>query len=110
ELHVLSVLIDLELNLWSAAVDGVPIFVNETFNGTGLPRTLGPIAAEWQVAGDSPSSYGDNWMLVADFSIETVEAGRPPPVIDSLSRDANGNITLTWQAEPGFDYSVEYSH
>jgi hypothetical protein len=109
ELHNLNALIDLANNTWTVLIDGIPIFENVTFNGTSQSRTLGPVAMEWQVAAGNRLAYGDNWMLVADLSIETIEEFPPPLIIDSIVRNPPGSITLSWEATPGFDYLVEYS-
>jgi hypothetical protein len=109
ELHNLSGQIDLQTNRWTVALEGVPLFGEVLFNGTGITRTLGPIAVEWQVAAGNPFGYGDNWMLVGDLRIETVEDPPPPIVIDSIVRSAGNSVTLSWQAYPGYDYLVEYS-
>lgn len=108
ELHNLSGQINLETNQWTVALDGVPLFGNVTFNGTGIARTLGPIAVEWQVAAGNPIAFGDNWILVGDVRVETVEDPPPAIALDSIVH-STGNITLSWQAHPGFDYLVEYS-
>jgi len=110
ELHNLNARIDLGANRWTATLDGVPLFEDEIFNGTGVARTLGPVAAEWLVALGNPVGYGDNWMLVADLKVETVENPPPPLRIDSLQRDSLGEVTLRWKAGAGYSYSVEYSH
>ncbi|MEO1836527.1 MAG: hypothetical protein ABGZ49_13650 [Akkermansiaceae bacterium] len=109
ELHNLSGQIDLQTNRWTVALDGIPLFGEVLFNGTGITRTLGPIAVEWQVAAGTPNEYGDNWMLVSDIRIETVEYALPPIVFDSIARSADNTVTLSWQAYPSCDYLVEYT-
>ena len=110
ELHNLNARIDLNANRWSATLDGVPIFEDVLFNGTGIPRTLGPVAAEWQIAAGTPFGFGDNWMLVADLKVETIDLAPPPLKFDSLVREPTGEFSLTWKAGPGFEYTIEYSH
>jgi hypothetical protein len=110
ELHDLNIRIDLSGNRWSALLDSVPLFENETFTSTGLPRSLGPVAIEWLVAAGTASGYGDNWMLLDLVSIETIESEPPPLVIDSIVHEPNFQISLQWEAGVGYQYSVEYSH
>lgn len=110
ELHTLSGIINFETNRWSAAVDGIPLFDNVPFNGTNQSLTFGFIAAEWQVGLGNPLGYGDNFMLLSDLRIETVEDPPPPIIIDSIERIASGDLRIFWQASPGYSYAVEYSH
>ena len=109
ELHELTGTIDFESNRWSAEIDGLPLFTDAVFNGTSQSLYLGFVAIEWQVAQGSARDYGDNFLLLSDLRIETVEDPPPPVVISSVIRDTNGDIQVSWQAVPGFNYTVEYS-
>ncbi len=107
ELHNLNARIDLVANTWTATLDGLPLFQNAVFNTTSQALTLGPVSAEWQLASALTSNWGDNWMLVADLRVETVD--ELPPVIDSIVRNPSNSRTVTWNAFVGYNYWVEYS-
>jgi hypothetical protein len=105
-LQILRISIDFEDNVWSATLDGIPLF-EQTFTTTDLPRTLGSFALEWEVASGDPASAGNNWMLVADWLVASIPDGRF--AVNSFGRPASGSATLAWPGHPGFDYQVEYS-
>lgn len=109
ELQELTGTIDFESNHWSAEIDGLPLFTDAVFNGTNQSLYLGFIAIEWQIGQGAPRDYGDNFLLLTDLRIETVEDPPPPVVISSIGRDGNGDIQVSWQSAPGFNYTVEYS-
>jgi hypothetical protein len=109
ELHLLHLRIDLQANLWSADLDGIPLFENATFTATPLPANFGELAYEWMLNGSSPTSYGDNWMLVADTIVRAVGDDSQPLEFSSFFCETSG-ATLTWGAGNGFDYQVEYSN
>ena len=102
-------IIDFASNRWSAEIDGIPLFTDAVFNGTNRALTFGFIAIEWQIAQGGTSNYGDNFILVSDLRIETVEDDAPPVEIDSISRDLAGNIRISWLPTAGYSYKVEYS-
>ena len=102
-------IIDFASNRWSAEIDGIPLFTDAVFNGTNRALTFGFIAIEWQIAQGGTSNYGDNFILVSDLRIETVEDDAPPVEIDSISRDPAGNIRISWLPTAGYSYKVEYS-
>ncbi len=105
-LQILGIQIDLEENRWSAEIDGIPVFSGLPFTATGKSRTLGAVAAEWEIAAGSPAEAGNNWLLVADWLVGALP--REPFELLSFERAA-GQSTLAWQAHPGFDYRVLYS-
>lgn len=109
ELHVLFADIDLQSNRWSADLDAIPLFRNVVFNATGKQRSLGPVAAEWQLAAADPADYGNNWMLVADWSLWAIPFGATEFQVDTLGWSASGEPMLTFAGEVGWDYQVEYS-
>ena len=109
ELQELTGIIDFASNRWSAEIDGIPLFTDAVFNGTNRALTFGFIAIEWQIAQGGTSNYGDNFILVSDLRIETVEDDAPPVEIDSISRDPAGNIRISWLPTAGYSYKVEYS-
>jgi hypothetical protein len=109
ESHLLFAEIDLQGNLWRASLDGIPLFTNAIFNATGKTRTLGPVAAEWLLAGSNPEQYGDNWMLVADWSIWAIPFGEYPFGVSSTGWSPLGEPVVSFGGEVGWDYQVEYS-
>ncbi len=109
ELQELTGMIDFASNRWSAEIDGIPLFSEAEFNGTNRSLTLGFIAIEWQVAQGGTSSYGDNFILVSDLRVETVEDIVPPVEIASVMKTPSGDIQISWQPTAGYDYEVQYS-
>tara|TARA_B100001093_G_scaffold417767_1_gene408818 strand:- start:915 stop:1907 length:993 start_codon:yes stop_codon:yes gene_type:complete len=109
ELQELTGMIDFASNRWSAEIDGIPLFTDTVFNGTNRALSFGFIAIEWQIAQGGTSNYGDNFILVSDLRIETVEDDPPPVEIDSVTRDPAGNIQISWMPTAGYSYKVEYS-
>jgi len=108
ELHLLFSRIDFSSNSWSADLDGIPLFTNSVFNASGRSRTFGSVSAEWQLASSSTTNHGDNWLLVADWSVRALPQGAAFFNIQSLGVDAAASPTLSWNGEAGFDYQVEY--
>ena len=108
ELYELTGLIDFSANRWSAEIDGLPLFSDAVFNGTNRPLSLGFIGIEWQIAQGSPGGYGDNFILLSDLRLETLEESPPPIAIDSIQLLDNGALQISWLALPGYTYAVEY--
>lgn len=108
ELFDLYLRIDLAANTWSADIDGVPLFTDATFTATTAPVNLGLVAFEWDVAALLPSGAGDNFLLVADLAVRSVPTGTEP-FVAGFTRTAGGERTISWPADPGFIYQVEYS-
>lgn len=106
ELHHLYLTIDLAANRWSAEMDGAPLFDNEVFTASAAPINFGKLAYEWQLTAQNPAGHGDNWMLVADTIVRTAQP-KPVSLVDFLCE--SGVPTVSWVAERGCDYQVEYS-
>jgi hypothetical protein len=110
ELHVLTGVIDLQANLWSAELDGVPMFQNASFNTNGRTRILGSLLFMWQIPSGFPPNHGNNWMLVAEVLVRSVPHGTLPFRLNGFSRHpTTGSCHLTWTGQPGFDYRVAWS-
>lgn len=107
ELHTLVLRIDLEKNTWSALLDDISMFDEVQFTRTARTRTFGGLGVEWQVSAGVSSLYGDNWLLMADLHIETIDP--PELAIEEIIRNASGDITLLWVMGPGYNYRVQYS-
>jgi hypothetical protein len=105
ELHLLNTDIDLFNNVWSADLDGIPLFTGATFNATGVDRDLGFVAAEWQLSSSSTNQYGDNWMLVADWAVRAIPSSLPFQI--DFAGISNGAVSLGWTGTYGFSYAVE---
>lgn len=108
ELINLFITIDLENNLWSADIDGNPLFENAQFTATNNPVNLGLVSFEWDVDAPTPNQHGNNFLLVADLAI-TNSAVTTPPIDASYTVNESGNITLNWQTAVGFDDQVQFS-
>jgi len=110
ELHLLHTEIDLVANQWSADLDGIPLFTNAQFTATSGDRDFGSVAAQWDLTAAGVMGYGSNWMLVADWSIETLPQGESPVLVREFTRNENSNtFSMGWNRDAGYDYHVEYS-
>jgi hypothetical protein len=106
ELHLLYVRLDLNINKWSAFLDDIPLFNGAPFTSLAATRTLGSVGVDWR-RGPRPmgvTTWGDNWMLIADWEVRTV-----PFALNSHVRNPNGSFTLTWTGDPGRSYQVQHS-
>ena len=108
ELFNLFITIDLENNLWSADIDGNPLFENAQFTATNNPVNLGLVSFEWDVDAPTPNQHGNNFLLVADLAI-TNSAVTTPPINVSYTVNESDHITLSWQTAVGFDDQVQHS-
>lgn len=111
ELQLLFIDIDLVGNTWSVELGGFPVFRDQPFTAKPAARDLGAVFFTWQRGGIFP--WGNNWMFIDDFSVTvdsvaTVIPEEPFKLI-SVGRDGSNDVVLTWRAQPGFDYQVEYS-
>ncbi len=102
--------IDLENNTWSATLDGAPLFTDALFNSTGSALNIGTIAAEWNIS--NRFNPGNNWMLFDDWYLsansrsQTITA---PFAISKIERTADNQTELTYPADAGCTYTVQYS-
>lgn len=108
QLHVLTLRVDLPNNLWSADLDGIPLFTDAEFNATGEPVDFGYLGYEWQLSASDPAGHGNNWMLVADVIVRSCGRGVVPFCLSQFHCNGSGAV-LEWPGEIGFDYQVEYS-
>ncbi len=111
EVQLLVAEIDFENNTWTVELDGFPIFRDAEFTARAdVAMTLGAAGIVWQRGG---LTWGNNWMLFDDWTVtaDTVKAVIPedPFVLRGVERDAQNCVVLTWKAQPGFSYQVEYS-
>jgi hypothetical protein len=112
DLHLLSFVINLPTNRWSADLDGIPLFANAPFTATTNTINFGLLAYEWQLDSTTPLGHGDNWMLIADVVVRSAPLGAEPFQLSSLTHTtatATATATLTWPGQKGFDYQIEYS-
>ena len=113
ELFNLVATIDLENNIWSASIDDIPIFENAQFSNTDNIINFGFLAFEWELTDPSTYKYGDNFLLVADISLQAVDTYSvvDMPGIDVKHQfDSWGGINLNWQTAVGWTDQVEYSY
>ena len=111
ELDEVFISIDLANNLWSASLSGLPLFENATFTTATNPAdiNLGLVGFEWQVAAPSPEFHGDNFLLVADYAVNSYNPDDLIVPTLSITHDGGANATIAWQAAAGISYQVEYS-
>jgi hypothetical protein len=107
EIFPLFATIDLENNTWTADFGGIPLFEDAQFTNRAGPITLGFLAYEWDLTAPFPDFHGDNFLLVADLTVRTVNTIPVPETTSSF--DATGTINLTWQTEPGYIDQVQFS-
>ncbi|MGC6426873.1 MAG: hypothetical protein ACON5H_07760 [Akkermansiaceae bacterium] len=110
ELYDLYIRIDLNANTWSADLSGDPLFTNETLTNsvTGSNINLGIVGYEWEISSPVTLNHGDNFLLVADLRVTSLDDSTSP-VAPIISRNEAGQIALNWHGKGGFDYQVEYS-
>lgn len=89
------------------ALMGIPLFTNATFNASGQTRNLYTVAAEWQLTATNTVLHGDNWLLVADWSVRAVPIGENPVRIRDVGVDSAGTPQISWFGEQGFTYQVQ---
>ena len=103
--------IDFENNTWSAELDGAPLFTDALFTSTGRTRDLGAIAAEWNIT--NRFLPGDNWMLFDDWIITSHPRTEPQPTepftISKVERTGNNEVKLTYPADAGCTYRIQFS-
>ena len=102
--------IDLENNTWSAALDGAPLFTDALFNSTGRTLDIGAVAAEWNIT--NRFLPGTNWMLFDDWFVSAsgrTQTVTEPFAISKIELTANNMTELTYPADEGCTYTVQYS-
>ncbi len=112
EVQILVIEIDLVGNTWSVDLGGFQIFRDQPFTAkNGVDIDLGGTAITWQR--NQGNSWGNNWMLFDDWAVyadtSKLVIAEKNLSINSVNRSANGNVTIRWNAQPGFLYQVEYS-
>lgn len=110
ELYDLFIRINLTDNTWSADLDGIPLFGNETFTSavSGSEINFGFIAYEWQVSSSSRFFHGNNFLLVEDLRITSLND--VPEAVTALFYNTPEGPTLTWEGKGNMNYQVEYSN
>ncbi|MBR9759436.1 hypothetical protein GYB43_03900 [bacterium] len=111
ELDELFISINLTSNTWSASLSGLPLFEDATFTTAANPAdiNLGYVGFEWQVSSPLVSRHGDNFLLIADYAVNSYDpAGLVAPT-PTLTHDGGTATTLTWNGVTGKSYQVEYS-
>ena len=112
--------IDYQNNTWSASLDGVPIFTDAPFTATGNSRTLGLVAAELRCSTrvfrqgvGAVWRPANNWMLIDDWYISARSREMAPLTepfeISKVERTADAKVELTYPADEGCTYRIQYS-
>ena len=106
--------IDFENNTWSADLDGAPLFTDALFTSTGRTRDLGTVAAEWNITRKGFNNFtpGDNWMLFDDWVLTASPREMnvtEPFLISKVERTIDNKTELTYPADEGCTYTVQYS-
>lgn len=113
ELYLLTAAIDFSNNTWTAVLavhtNKAPLFIDAPFNATTQALDLGYVAAEWQLTAASTNQHGDNWMLVADWTVRALPAADQPYYLENMGIASNGLPTVRWTGTYGFDYGIECS-
>ncbi|MES2705867.1 MAG: hypothetical protein V4726_04615 [Verrucomicrobiota bacterium] len=104
----LTVRINFRTNLWTAALDGLPLFVDEPFYNGSAAVNLGAVGFRMIFGSVTPqtTSYtctgGDNYMLFDDL---TLQANPPADPGLQVKPEAAG-ASLIWNVETGYRYQV----
>jgi len=106
-IHTLTATIDLRANVWSADLDGIPVFEEITFTASDSERNVAGVAIEWEIL--DTTFPGDNWLLFDDLSLSVVGEGATSTSVPHIERLEDGSMLLTWETEPSERYQVEYS-
>ncbi|MDA7526291.1 hypothetical protein N8525_03925 [Verrucomicrobiales bacterium] len=110
-IHTLTVTIDLRANVWSADLDGIPLFDEIAFTAIESKRNVAGVAVEWEIL--DTTFPGDNWLLFDDLSLAIVGEATASPEADRsallIERLEDGSTLLTWSTRPAARYQIEYS-
>lgn len=107
ELFDLEVQIDIASNSWSSDIGGLPLFQQAPFTQIADSEPAF-VSFEWLLTDALPSGHGNNFLLLADFSIRSTPVGTEP-FESFVTFDLEGRPVISWQADPGFTYEVQYS-
>lgn len=111
-IYQLGLTIDFANNQWSADLDDISLFDSAPFTGDAT-RNLGDVAVEWEIT--DLEDPGTNWMYFDNWKV-TEETVSPDPEPDDetlfaprIRKMANGNLRLSWDADPGESFIIEHS-
>ena len=101
ELASIDATISLESNQWQVQLDGVDLVdQNAAFTTRDLSQSsLGFVGAQWVLSAAFPANHGDNFLLLADLTLQAEPSG--PPVA-TYSRDG-----LQFVEDKGFTYQIQ---
>ncbi|MEM7385644.1 MAG: hypothetical protein AAF514_11930 [Verrucomicrobiota bacterium] len=102
QIQELFIRINFTTGRWSAELNNLPIFRDAPLDLTGKERTLGSLAAEWEIT--SPDSPGNNWLLFDEWKVVADTPNFKPRVTFSVDR-----LQFEWESEAGYIYDVESS-
>jgi hypothetical protein len=109
-LQQLTVRVNFRTNLWSAALDDVPLFTDIPFYTGTAAVNLGAVGFRMffgTVNGSAPNYScigGDNYLLFDDL---LVQADPPEDVgFTALSKEPQNGAVMSWNTEAGYRYQV----
>ena len=109
--HALTATIDLRSNVWSADLDGIPLFEAIPFTASDATRSVAGVTVEWEI--QDSADPGDNWLLFDDLSLsvigETTEQPQENRNALDIERMTDGSMRLSWDAQPLGRYQIEHS-
>lgn len=104
--HQLYLRINFATGYWSAELDNLPVFQDAAIDFKDRTRTLGAVAAEWEIA--TSGKAGNNWMLFDEWTAGTaVEAALTEPAV--RTGEAGLPEEVSWIAEAGYAYQLYQS-
>lgn len=105
--YELTIIANFSENSWSAYLDAIPIFIDQSLTIITDTPAFGDVSVEWEIA-DS-GNPGDNWILLDDWTIEAITTpATSDPISETISHSSE-SVTITWQGSAGVAYQIEYS-
>lgn len=104
--HELAITLNFPRNRWQASRDGTVLTAPLPITTTNAALNLGDIDAVWAIR--TPGSAGNNYLVFDNFQI----AGEPRvtvPTLVSATRQSDGQLRLTVQAEQAARNAIEVS-
>lgn len=109
-MQLLTVRINFRTNLWTATLDGVPLFNDIPFYEGSGALNLGAVgfrmffgSAVYR-APNYTCTGGDNYLLFDDLAVQA--DALTDPVFSAFEKKLSGSAALTWNAEAGYNYQV----
>ena len=104
--YQMFVLMNFELNLWAASLNGVTLFSGPVINAQGSALNLGDIDVGWRIA--TPGSPGNNYLIFDNYRIAVVEAPtittQPANRTVSIGQAATFSVAASASPTPSFQW------